>query len=57
MSGFKTLHQTIESLLNALQEVFRYIGIAAIEIFTPTDDQYPVTGVQPFEGVPIRSKR
>ena len=33
---------------NAMQSLFEAAG----RIFSPTDDQYPEIGVQPFEGEP-----
>ena len=35
---------------------FQYLSEAVLEIFSPTRDNYPVTGVQPFEGRPNRGK-
>lgn len=35
----------------------RFVSEAVARIFGPTDDQYPPTGVQPFEGEPARQKR
>lgn len=33
-----------------LQKAIQYIWQAAKRIFSPNEDQYPETGVQPFEG-------
>jgi hypothetical protein len=30
--------------------IFQFISEAAMRIFAPTDDAYPVIGVQPFTG-------
>ncbi|NEO32666.1 MAG: isochorismate synthase [Symploca sp. SIO3C6] len=41
MAGFKWL-----------QQLLQYIGDGVRRIFGPRDDEYPETGVQPFEGEP-----
>ena len=33
-----------------VKNIIQYITEAFIRIFSPTDDQYPAIGVQPFEG-------
>ncbi len=50
MSILKKVQQTIQYIFSVPQQVIRYILGAASRIFSPTDDQYPATGVQPFEG-------
>jgi hypothetical protein len=35
----------------------RYISEAAVRIFSPSDDAYPVTGVQPFTGEPFHKNK
>lgn len=35
---------------NIFDELIQFISGAVTRIFTPTDDEYPATGVQPFEG-------
>ncbi|MBD2242215.1 hypothetical protein [Nostoc sp. FACHB-888] len=35
-----------------IAKVTQYISEAAMRIFGPTDDAYPVIGVQPFTGEP-----
>ncbi|MCW5316696.1 nicotinate phosphoribosyltransferase [Nostoc sp. KVJ3] len=35
-----------------LADITRYISEAAMRIFGPNDDAYPVIGVQPFTGEP-----
>jgi hypothetical protein len=35
-----------------VKETFRYLMEAAGRMLSPTDDNYPKTGVQPFEGEP-----
>lgn len=50
MSTDKKEQQTSESIWKIPQQVISYVGGAIRRIFGPTDDQYPATGVQPFEG-------
>ena len=50
MSIFTKVRQAFQSLLEATQRLIRYMSEAVTRIFSPTDDQYPETGVQPFEG-------
>ncbi len=38
------------NLSKSLTNVMRYVSEAAIRLFSPSDDNYPNTGVQPFEG-------
>ncbi|AFY75800.1 MAG: hypothetical protein IGR93_10030 [Hydrococcus sp. C42_A2020_068] len=39
-------------LLKDLQQVIQNIWLSILRIFSPRDDDYPETGVQPFEGEP-----
>ena len=39
-------------LFKALSEAMQYVSAAVARIFGPSDDAYPETGVQPFEGEP-----
>lgn len=50
MSIPKKLQQLTQNILSASQRVVQDILGAVSRIFSPTDDQYPATGVQPFEG-------
>jgi hypothetical protein len=45
------------NILNALENMVVYVSEAATRIFTPSDNIYPVIGVQPFEGIPSRSSK
>ncbi len=42
-----------KSLTNAL----RYVSEAALRLFSPSDDNYPNSGVQPFEGKSSKSSK
>jgi hypothetical protein len=50
MSIFTSLRKIMQSITETIQRVVTYISGAATRIFRPTDDEYPPTGVQPFEG-------
>jgi hypothetical protein len=39
-----------------ITDVSEYISVAVARIFGPNDDEYPVIGVQPFEGEPYKEK-
>ncbi|PSN18598.1 hypothetical protein C7271_11695 [filamentous cyanobacterium CCP5] len=39
---------TISSLIRGCQQLFAEISEAAGRVFSPNDDNYPSTGVQPF---------
>ncbi|BAU06670.1 MULTISPECIES: hypothetical protein [Fischerella] len=39
-----------QRIIETPQKVVRYIYGGVVRIFTPRDDNYPETGVQPFEG-------
>lgn len=41
-----------EKIIQGIQSVITYISSAAARIFSPRDDDYPATGIQPFEGDP-----
>ena len=43
-------------LFNQIKDAFVFLAEAVYRIFSPHDDMYPETGVQPFSGVPY-SKR
>lgn len=47
----------LKTILEMPQKVFRYITSAAARIFSPSDDDYPATGVQPFEGEPNKEDK
>lgn len=37
-----------------ISSITQYLSEAVARIFGPTDDAYPLTGVQPFEGEPFK---
>ncbi|MFQ4141593.1 hypothetical protein [Chlorogloeopsis sp. ULAP02] len=49
-------HGILQAILELPQKVIRYVSSAAVRIFSPPDDNYPETGVQPFEGEPAKKK-
>ena len=42
--------------IRARPSAFQFLSEAVLEIFSPARDNYPATGVQPFEGRPNRNK-
>lgn len=57
MSTNNKLRQTIQNLLTIPQQIISYIWAAVSRLFAPSDDQYPKTGVQPFEGKSTHSRK
>ncbi|MDB9306131.1 MULTISPECIES: hypothetical protein [Cyanophyceae] len=52
MSKSGKTRERLQSMRNIPQQVMNYISEAVSRIFSPRDDDYPATGVQPFEGDP-----
>lgn len=50
MSTNNKLQQALQSIGDATQQVVRYILSGFTRIFSPTKDDYPNVGIQPFEG-------
>lgn len=40
-----------------IESVLQYLSEAAARIFGPSDDEYPMIGVQPFTGEPHRHEQ
>jgi len=45
------------SVTQRLQRAFEAVSRAVVRIFSPSDDKYPETGVQPYEGEPYDERR
>jgi hypothetical protein len=45
------------NIYKLLGNMTRYISEAAVRIFSPSDDSYPLTGVQPYSGEPFHGHR
>jgi len=45
------------NIWNRLQEMLQFIWDGVSRIFGPSDDEYPNSGVQPFEGDAFDSRR
>lgn len=56
MSSSTKLQDIIQSITQVPQKVINYISVGVGRIFSPRDDNYPATGVQPFEGDPPEEK-
>ncbi len=46
----------IQAIVETPKKVINYIAAAVTRIFSPSDDDYAETGVQPFEGEPPKEK-
>ena len=44
------------SITRRLEQILEYISDAVSKIFSPTHDDYPTIGVQPFKGEPFKDK-
>lgn len=38
------------NILQSVHDTIQYLIEAATRLFSPSDDQYPLIGVQPFDG-------
>jgi len=45
------------NLSKSFANAVRYVSEAAIRIFSPSDDNYPNSGVQPFDGKLSKSSK
>ncbi|PSB05358.1 isochorismate synthase [filamentous cyanobacterium Phorm 46] len=45
------------NLSKSFANAVRYVSEAALRIFSPSDDNYPNSGVQPFEGKLSKSSK
>ena len=50
MSTDKPSQNLIQAIATSPLRIIRFISGPVARIFGPTDDEYPETGVQPFEG-------
>lgn len=48
--------QTLQTIKNVPQNLIGFVSTAVTRIFGLNDDDYPGTGVQPFEGDPAKEK-
>lgn len=56
MSNHPPRSNIFHALTSLPQRVIRYLSGPVTRIFGPTDDDYPATGTQPFEGEPADKK-
>lgn len=40
-----------------IEKVAEYLSGGFLRIFSPTDDAFPVIGVQPYQEIPLKKKR
>ncbi|HAZ47299.1 MAG TPA: hypothetical protein DDW76_32810 [Cyanobacteria bacterium UBA11369] len=50
MSILNKIGSAIQSFLTGIKNLIHFVSGAIARIFAPIDDEYPNTGVQPFEG-------
>lgn len=52
MSETKSSSNIIEIFKRIPLQVIQFVSGAAVRIFSPVKDDYPATGIQPYEGDP-----
>ncbi|WP_299490986.1 hypothetical protein [Acaryochloris sp. IP29b_bin.137] len=52
MATFKGKSLSIQSLSKTVRRFLSYLAQPILRIFSPSHDDYPKVGVQPFEGDP-----
>ncbi|MGF1988395.1 MAG: hypothetical protein RMY62_011090 [Nostoc sp. ZfuVER08] len=57
MTIYTKIRQFINSIQEFLGKIINYILTAVSRTFSPKDDDYPASGVQPFEGDIADDKR
>jgi len=50
MSSASKIEQIIKSIVDIPQKFINFITNGVNRIFSPSDDDYPKSGVQPYEG-------
>jgi hypothetical protein len=45
------------AITRILASITQFISEAAMRIFAPNDDAYPMIGIQPFTGIPYKRGR
>ncbi|AFY47701.1 hypothetical protein Nos7524_1839 [Nostoc sp. PCC 7524] len=56
MTTSNNFRQKIQTIPNLGMQVINYISGAVARIFGVRDDDYPATGVQPYEGEPAKKQ-
>lgn len=52
MSSNNKWNSTLTNVLEVPRKFVRYIISSTARLFSPNDDDYPTTGIQPFTGEP-----
>jgi hypothetical protein len=52
MSNSAQAQNVLQVFMSSLKRLLGYMATPMARIFGPRDDDYPATGVQPFEGDP-----
>jgi hypothetical protein len=56
MTKTTQLQTILQAIKEAPQKIINFILVAVSRIFSPRDDDYPESGVQPFEGKTDKKK-
>lgn len=56
MSTTSKARQMIKSIVEIPQKLFNFTTNGVARIFSPSDDDYPKSGVQPYEGDSANNK-
>jgi hypothetical protein len=51
------MSKVLPVLVQAIQQMIRFISEGITELFSPNHDHYPATGSVPYSGVPYRKTR
>lgn len=50
MSTDRKLPKLVRPIVETSRRIGRYVSDAVLRVFSPSDDNYPKTGVQPYSG-------
>lgn len=56
MSTDRKLPKLVRPIVETSRRAMRYVSDAVLRVFSPSDDNYPKTGVQPYSGDPSDDK-
>lgn len=56
MSTASKTRQIIQSIVEIPQKIINFTTNGVARIFSPSDDDYPKSGVQPYEGDPAEGR-
>jgi hypothetical protein len=47
----KIVEDVIQFVSGAVEKAIQFVSGAVVRIFSPSDDDYPASGVQPYDGI------